>query len=276
MKLCRFRVHDDPTARSGIFHDGHFYETDGHQPIGVYKADDITLLAPIAHPPTIRDFMSFEQHVLNTRRKYGRDGVQKEWYEAPAYFYLNPVTLLGPEDPVEKPAFTDEFDFELEVAAVIGDTGRDIEVEEADSFILGFTILNDWTSRDVQRREAKTGLGYAKSKDTATTIGPYLVTPDELEGRIVARDRGAQYNLEMKVFLNGELMGGGNMRDMHWTFAQMISQASKGSRLAVGDVIASGTVGTGSLLEHERGYLKPGDEVVMQVERLGELRSKII
>jgi fumarylacetoacetate (FAA) hydrolase len=276
MKLCRFRLHDDPTPRSGLFHDGHYYETDGQQPIGIYKPDDITLLAPISRPPTIRDFMSFEQHVLNTRKKFGREGVQKEWYEAPAYFYLNPLTIFGHDEPVEKPSFTDEFDFELEVAVVIGASGKDIEVEEADSHILGFTILNDWTLRDVQRREARTGLGYAKSKDTATSIGPYLVTPDELESRIISTDNGAQYNLEMKVFLNGDLIGGGNLRDMHWTFAQMISQASKSSIVSVGDVIASGTVGTGSLLEHDRGYLKPGDEVVMQVERLGELRSRII
>lgn len=276
MKLCRFRLLDDRTPRTGLYHDGYYYETDGQNAIGIHKPEDITLLAPISNPPTIRDFMSFEQHVLNTRRKYGREGVQKEWYEAPAYFYLNPTSILGPEDPVEKPAFTDEFDFELEVAVVIGQGGRDIKVQEADAHILGFTILNDWTMRDIQRKEARLGLGYAKSKDTATSVGPYLVTPDELEDRVVSRDFGLAYNLEMKAIFNGELVGGGSLRDMHWTFAQMIAQASKGSPLAVGDVIASGAVGTGSLLEHDRGYLKPGDEVVLQVERLGELKSRII
>lgn len=276
MKLCRFRLRDDRTPRTGLYYDGFYYETDGQNAIGIHKPDDVVLLSPVSNPPTIRDFMSFEQHVLNTRKKYGREGVPKEWYEAPAYFYLNPTSILGPEDPVEKPAFTDEFDFELEVAIVIGKSGRDIEVEDADSYILGFTILNDWTMRDVQRKEARLGLGYAKSKDTATSIGPYLVTPEELESRIVSRDFGLAYSLEMKAFLNGELVGGGNLKDMHWTFAQMIAQASKGTMLSSGDVIASGTVGTGCLLEHDRGYLKPGDEVVFQVENLGELRSKII
>lgn len=234
-------------------------------------------MPPITQPPSFRDFQGFEQHVLNTRRRYGRDDVPKEWYEAPAFFFENPASVIGPDAPVTKPPYTDELDFELEVGVVIREAGSDIEVGEADDFILGFTIINDWSARDVQRREARVGLGFAKAKDFATSVGPYIVTPEELEGRIIDKSRGNRYNLEMRAFVNGEQVSQGNLKDMHWTFAEMISQASKGTRLCEGDLIGGGTVGTGCLLEHpERPFLEPGDVVILSVERLGELRNQVV
>lgn len=275
MKLVRFLWGDDFSPRSGFLHDGKIYETVGLSPVGIHEFDDIHLLAPISSPPAFRDFMGFEAHIVNTRKRYGKEGAPKEWYEAPAFFFQNPASIYGPYEDIPKPSYTDELDYELEVAVVIDKGGGDIPVEHADDCILGFTIYNDWSARDIQRREAKVGLGFAKGKDFANSIGPYLVTPDDLESKTKKTPRGNIYNLEMKAYVNGELLSQGNLADMHWTFAEMISYASQGTHISQGDLFGSGTVGTGCLLELGKEYLKPGDEVVLEVELLGKLINKI-
>lgn len=276
MKLVRFSLLDEPTTRSGFFYEEKIYETDGVQPIGIHKLHEVRLLSPIPRHPNFRDFMSFEEHLINVRRKFGREDAPKEWYVAPSFFYLNASSIVGPNEPIPQPTFTRELDFELEVGIVIGKNGSNIPIEEADDYILGFTIINDWTARDVQRREIRVGIGFGKSKDFATSVGPYLVTPDELEPKCRNTERGKVYELTMRAYINNELITEGNLKDMHWTFAEMISYASQGVELQTGDLIGSGTIGKGCILEHERDYLKPGDEVILQVEGLGELRNPII
>ena len=177
------------------------------------------------------------------------------------------------------PAETNELDYELEWAVVIGKEGRDLSIANADEYILGFTILNDWSMRDVQRREMKVGLGPAKGKDFATSVGPFLVTPDALEDKVIDRSRGKRYDLAMEVFVNGERRGGGNTKDMNWTFAELISAASRNTVLRPGDLIGSGTVGTGCLTEFPDGvwpWLQVGDVVRLEVERLGVLENLVV
>lgn len=230
-------------------------------------------------PTSFRDFYAFEEHVRNARRHRGLDMIP-EWYEAPAFYFSNTSCMLPHRAAVPKPAETEELDFELEVAAVVGMAGSNIPVEEADSYIAGFTILNDWSARDIQRREMKVGLGPAKGKDFATSIGPYLVTPDELEPRALPENgRGRRYDLTMKAFVNGQQISQGNLKEMHWTFAELIAHASRNTTLLPGDLIGSGTVGTGCLVEFPPGtypWLRPGDVVRLEVDLLGTLENRIV
>lgn len=242
---------------------------------GVSRLADSTIHAPIPRPPTIRDFYGFEEHVKAARKKRGLEMVP-EWYEFPAFYYSNPNATLGPDQDVSRPNYTKMLDFELEIACVIGRKGRDVSVSDAESFISGYTIMNDWSARDVQVGEMKIGLGPAKAKDFATSLGPWLVTPDELEDR---REEPGKYRLEMQAKINGKVVSKGNMKSMHWTFPQMITRASESVELQPGDVIGSGTVGSGSLVEQptERTrWLKPGDAVELSIERLGTLRNRVI
>ncbi|CCW36415.1 fumarylacetoacetate hydrolase [Chthonomonas calidirosea] len=231
------------------------------------------------HPTSFRDFYAFEAHVRNARRNRGLDMIP-EWYEAPAFYFSNTACMLPHGAAVPKPVETEELDFELEVAAVIGMAGCNIPVEEADDYIAGFTILNDWSARDIQRREMKVGLGPAKSKDFATSLGPYLVTPDELEPRVLPESgRGRRYDLTMKAFVNGQQISHGNLKEMHWTFAELIAHASRNTTLLPGDLIGSGTVGTGSLVEFPSGtypWLRPGDVVRLEVDLLGTLENQVV
>lgn len=231
-----------------------------------------------ARPPSFRDFYTFEKHVASARKRRGLDMVA-EWYEAPVFYFSNTHCILGPADPVAKPAYTQELDFELEVAAVVGTPGKDIAPEQADSHIAGFTILNDWSARDVQRREMRVGLGPAKGKDFATSIGPYLVTPDELEPHSEPLpSRGRRYHLRMQAWVNGRQIADGNSADMKWTFAELLAQASRGVELQVGDLIGSGAVGTGCLVEFPQGqfpWLQVGDVVRLEIEGLGTLETRV-
>ncbi len=233
------------------------------------------LYPPIPRPKTIRDFYAFEEHVKNARKKRGLDMVP-EWYEFPAFYYSNPNVVYGPDDEVPRPSYTEMLDFELEIAAVIGRRGKDIPVNEAQSYIAGYTIMNDWSARDIQAREMKIGLGPAKAKDFATSLGPWLVTPEELEDRAAGDGR---YSLEMTAKVNGKQVSKGNMESIHWTFPQMIARASESVELQPGEVFGSGTVGTGSLVEQDQlrtRWLKPGDVVELSIERLGTLRNRVI
>ncbi len=236
------------------------------------------LLAPV-DPPSFRDFYAFERHVINARRRRGLEMVP-EWYDAPVFYFSNAASILGPDAKVHKPAETNELDFELEIAIVIGKAGRDIPVSEADSYIAGFTILNDWSARDIQRQEMKVGLGPAKGKDFATSIGPYLVTPDELNDRLMPdQTRGKVYNLTMTASINGLETSRGNANEMHWTFAELIARASQNTLLRAGDLIGSGTVGTGCITEFPTGtysWLQIGDIIRLEIECLGTLENTIV
>ena len=220
-----------------------------------YRLDDVDLRAPVLRPPSVRDFYAFEQHVANARARRGLD-VPPEWYEQPVFYFSNPAAIYGPEQEVPYPEGTEELDYELEVAAIVG----------AGSEIGGFTIMNDWSARDIQRSEMKVGLGPAKGKDFATSLGPIVVTRDEFDG----------HEAEMVARVNGEERSRGNLRDLHWPWGELLAQAARNTRLVAGDVIGSGTVGTGCILEHGDGrWLHPGDVVELEVEGLGVLRNTV-
>lgn len=243
-----------------------------------YPLAEVRLLAPL-EPPSFRDFYAFEAHVRNARRNRGLE-MLAEWYEAPAFYFSNAASIVGPEAAVRTPTETRALDYELEIACVIAREVADASVEEADAAIGGFTILNDWSARDVQRREMKVGLGPAKGKDFATSIGPWMVTPDELEDRVLPdRSRGRRYDLEMVARVNGKEYSRGNASSIHWTFAELVAHASRNTVLRPGDLIGSGTVGSGCILEFPEGtypWLQPGDVVELEIERLGVLRNTVV
>jgi fumarylacetoacetate (FAA) hydrolase len=221
-----------------------------------YALEDVRLLAPVPRPPSVRDAYAFEEHIRNAARVTGRPGVPDEWYELPVFYFSNPAAIYGPDDEIPFPAGSEEHDYELEVAAVIG----------ADGAIGGFTIMNDWSARDLQRKEMKVGLGPAKGKDFATSLGPVVVTPDEL----------GDLRLEMVARVNGEERSRGNLGDMYHSWDAIIERASANTQLVPGDVIGSGTVGTGCILEHGDGrWLQPGDVVELEVEGIGVLRNRV-
>jgi fumarylacetoacetate (FAA) hydrolase len=221
-----------------------------------YALEDVDLLAPIPRPPSIRDFYAFEQHVQRARDLRGAGPPPQEWYEIPVFYFSNPSAVYGPEAVVPYPQGVAELDYELELAAVIGDAGR----------IAGFTIMNDWSARDLQRAEMAVGLGPAKGKDFATSLGPVLVTVDELDGS----------DAEMVARVNGEECSRGNARDMHHSWEAILDQAGRNTRLVPGDVLGSGTVGSGCLLEAGHGrWLQPGDVVELEIEGIGVLRNTI-
>jgi fumarylacetoacetate (FAA) hydrolase len=221
-----------------------------------FRLDDVRLLAPVHRPPSIRDFYAFEEHVTRARALRDAGPPPPEWYDIPVFYFSNPAAVYGPEDAIPFPEGVEELDYELELAAVIG----------ADGEIGGFTVMNDWSARDVQRAEMTVGLGPAKGKDFATSLGPVLVTADELDGS------GA----EMVARVNGEERSRGNSRDMHHSWQAIVAQAGRNTRLLPGDVLGSGTVGSGCILEHGDGrWLQPGDVVELEIEGIGILRNTV-
>jgi fumarylacetoacetate (FAA) hydrolase len=239
----------------------------------------IELRAPIGHPPSFRDFYAFEQHVKTARANRGAEMIP-EWYDIAIFYFSNHNAIIGPYASVKRPKASKSLDFELEIAAVIGKGGIDIPARNADEHVAGYMVMNDWSARDLQMKEMKMNLGPAKGKDFATTLGPYLVTPDELLDRKIDRgNTGSLYDLQMIGRINGQETSRGNWQDMHFTFAQMIERASADVLLYPGDVIGSGTVGTGCLLELTKGqgpWLQPGDVVELEIERLGVISNKVI
>lgn len=229
-----------------------------------YESEAIRLFSPILRPGALLDFYTFEQHVSTCRAKRGLD-VVPEWYEYPAYYNGNPRAVGGYDDIIQFPPQEDRRDYELELAVVIGKKGKDISVEDAAQYIAGYTIMNDWSARSVQAQVMKIGLGPAKGKDFATTLGPCLVTADEIED---------VRNLTMTAHVNGEEWSRGNSGDSHYTFEQMIAFASEGVTLYPGDVLGSGTVGTGCGLELGK-FLQPGDLVELEIEGIGKLRNRV-
>jgi fumarylacetoacetate (FAA) hydrolase len=230
-------------------------------------------LPPVA---SLRDFYAFEQHVKTCRAHRGLDMVP-EWYKVPVFYFSNPAAILGQDDPVFAPRGSQALDYELELACVIGESCRDLpDDDRALEVVAGFTIMNDWSARDLQRTEMAVGLGPSKGKDFATSLGPDLVTFDEL--REVYRD--GRLHLEMSASVNGRVLSRGNAGTMYWTWPQLLAHASRDASLRSGDVLGSGTVGTGCILELTPdavgGWLKPGDVVELTIERLGTLRNPVV
>jgi 2-keto-4-pentenoate hydratase/2-oxohepta-3-ene-1,7-dioic acid hydratase in catechol pathway len=240
---------------------------------GVYNLAEVKLLAPLPNPRSFRDFYAFEQHVKTARENRGLEMVP-EWYEIPVFYFSNHLAMRGPEEMIERPKNCEWMDYELEVACIIGREGRNITREHANDYIFGYCILNDWSARDLQRKEMKVGLGPAKGKDFSTSIGPSIVTKDELEELV----SGKGFHLKMTAKVNGVLLSEGNLKDLYYSFGEMIERASDGVTLYPGEVIGSGTVGTGCILELGQTvhrWLEPGDVVELEVEKLGVLRNTI-
>lgn len=297
MKFVTYQTDDTPPS-PGVLHQGHILALPHRQLLDVIAAGeadqqrirvaledapetawtllaDARLSAPLLRPTNLRDFYAFEQHVTTAHANRGRS-VPPAWYEIPVFYFTNPGTIFGPEETIPYPTYTKALDYELEIACVIGKAGRDIPPDQAEAHIFGYTIFNDWSARDVQRREMSVGLGPAKGKDFASSLGPWIVTPDELLDRHTGRP--GVYDLEMQARINGEPRSSGNFKAIHYSFGEMIARASAGVDLLPGDVIGSGTVGTGCLLELTRGegpWLQPGDIVELEIERLGILRNRV-
>jgi len=243
----------------------------------VVPLDGAQLRAPVPAPPSVRDFMAFESHVANSRRRLGQE-VDPDWYELPVFYFTNPSAVCGPHDDVAISPGSSQFDYELEIAAVVGRRGTNLSPEQAESHIAGYMVMCDWSARDLQLREMRQLLGPAKGKDSATSLGPILVTPDEL----ASRRAGRAYDLEMSASVNGVPYSSGNLADLYWSFGQMLAYASRGTSVETGDVLGSGTVGSGCILElsglhgtERYPWLSPGDEVRLEVEELGAIVSRI-
>lgn len=238
----------------------------------------ISLRTPVPNPPTLRDFYAFEQHVKAARARRGV-GMIPEWYQIPVFYFSNTAALFGGEESVPYPRASQEVDFELEIACVIGREGQDIVAEDAPPYIAGYMVMNDWSARDLQREEMKMNLGPAKGKDFATSLGPWLVTPDELEDRRIGSGKDERFDLAMTGRINGDQLTNANFKDLYFTFPQMIERASQHVRLRPGDIIGSGTCGTGCILElgtERHRWLRPDDVVEMEIERLGVLRNVLL
>ncbi|MFH9861197.1 fumarylacetoacetate hydrolase family protein [Streptomyces sp. NPDC017202] len=242
---------------------------------------EVRLLPPL-QPASVRDFVTFEEHVEGVRRSVdGAAGVPEQWYAAPTFYFTNPHAIYGPGDGVPVPPGSSALDFELEVAAVIGREGRDLTPQQAREHIVGYTVLDDWSARDLQSAEMKVGLGPCKGKDTATTLGPYLVTADELEPY---RDPDGFLRLALTAEVNGEVVGEDLLSHMSWTFEEMTAYASRGTRVVPGDVLGSGTCGNGGCLaelwgrggERNPPPLKAGDTVSLTVEGIGTLTNTVV
>jgi len=251
----------------------------------VLDTTDLTFGPPILRPTSLRDFYAFERHVRTAWERRGQE-VPEAWYRVPVFYFSNVSEIRGPDDRVWAPDASRELDYELEVAALIDTPARDLPPERGEESIGGYTILNDWSARDLQREETTVRLGPAKSKDFASSIGPWLVTPDELADARSGKGHALAMSAEVRT-PRGSSGGGdpvttsrGTWADIHYSFGEMIARASADARLRAGDLVGSGTVGTGCLLEVKDDtlgrYLEPDDEVILRVERLGELSTPIV
>ena len=256
--------------------------------LSIAPVKDFTLLAPVPRPTSCRDGYAFRQHVESARRNRGVEMI-KEFDQYPIFYFTNHNAVQGPGDVYCMPDHFQQLDFELEIAIVIGKEGRNIKAKDADAYIAGFTIMNDLSARKLQMEEMLLNLGPAKGKDFSTVIGPWLVTPDELSTYLVPAKQGHvgnNYNLSMKCWVNDKLVSEGNVKDMDWTFAEIIERCSYGVTIFPGDVIGSGTVGTGCFLElngtgklhnpnYEPQWLQANDTVKMTIDGLGTLVNTI-
>lgn len=241
----------------------------------ILDAADLDFGPPILQPPSLRDFYAFERHVGTMWKRRDME-IPEAWYRLPIFYFSNVSEIRGPGDPVWAPRGSSELDYELEVAALVDTPARDLGADRGEEAIGGYMILNDWSARDLQREETTVRLGPAKGKDFASSLGPWLVTPDELTDVRA----GTGYDLAMTASVNGQELSRGSWSSAHFSFGQMIERAGADALLRPGDVLGSGTVGTGCLLEVRdealKRYLEPGDTVTLAIERLGELTSPVV
>jgi len=254
----------------------------GRLPVAaVHKLADVKLSAPIPRPPSMRDGYAFRQHVETARKNRGLEMIP-EFDLFPVFYFTNHQAVIGPGDLHVQRLHLEKLDFELEAAIVVGKTCRNLRAEDADDAIFGFTIMNDFSARVLQMEEMKLSLGPAKGKDFATGLGPYLVTRDELHAQAIGSPKGEHHDLEMRAFVNGKHVSTGNVKDMTFTFAQILERASYGVTLYPGDVIGSGTCGTGCFLElngskiTDNQWLRPGDTVALEIDGLGRLENRVV
>lgn len=254
-----------------------------------YIIENPILLPPVTRPASCRDGYAFRQHVFTARRNRGVPMIP-EFDQYPIFYFTNHQAITGPGDVLCMKDHFDKLDFELEAAAIIGKRGRNIRAADADKYIVGYTIMNDWSARTLQMEEMMLNLGPAKGKDFATSIGPMIITPDELESFLIAPPAGHtgnRYNLKMVARVNGVQVSEGNLGDMDWTFAEIIERASYGVTIHPTEIIGSGTVGTGCFLELNGTaklnnpdavpqWLQEGDEVELEIEQIGVLKNRIV
>lgn len=238
---------------------------------------EVHLLAPLM-PPSIRDFSVFEQHIEGIMLGAGTP-IPDAWYESPFCYFSNPGAVTGPGEDIEVPPGCRDLDLELEVAAIVGRAGRNISPEDAPAYIAGYTIFNDWSARDLQFAEMKLGLGTCKGKDFSNTLGPWIVSPDELE----SYRSGDRLDLELTAKINGRPLGDDTLANMAWSFEELISYASRGAWIQPGDVIGSGTCGSGALIEvrarrgvEQHPWLKAGDVVELTATGIGTLTNRVV
>ena len=225
--------------------------------------DEVVFL-PAIEAGSLRDFIAFEQHIKSALGRRGGE-IPEVWYRMPIYYKGNHRSLLGHDQQLTWPRYSERMDYELELACIIGKEGIDVKADEAEAFIGGYTIMNDWSARDIQMEEMTVGLGPAKGKDFGTSIGPWMISPDEFnpaDARMTAR-------------INGELWSDGNIGQIHWSFPKMIAHVSMDENIYPGDILGSGTVGGGCGLELDR-YLQAGDVVELEVEGIGVLRNRVV
>ncbi|PKQ44554.1 fumarylacetoacetate hydrolase family protein [Confluentibacter flavum] len=278
---------DNHEAYFKIINDNDLEKLEAH-----YKLSEVKLLAPLPNPRSFRDYVAFEEHMLNASKSFGHK-VSEAWYDMPIFYFTNHQSIYGPNDQIKRPAKETKLDIELEMAVIIGKKGRNIDTDKADNYIFGYTIFNDWTARSIQKHEMTVPLGPHKGKDFANAIGPCIVTKDEFEKYrcTITREthpehlamptqKEGRFNLRMIARINGETICNGNCNTVHWTFPQMIARASENDvDLMPGDILGSGTVGWGSLIENNFSVhrpLEPGDMVELEIEGIGILKNTII
>ena len=241
-----------------------------------YQLSEVTLLAPLPNPRSFRDYIGFEQHMLNASKTFG-DKIGQAWYEMPIFYFTNHQSIFGPNQDIPRPPLSRKLDYELEMAVVIGKKGSNIKAENANDHIFGYTVYNDWTARDLQKVEMTVPLGPHKGKDFANAIGPCIVTKDEMEQYRTDNDR---FNIRMTSKINGQLICDGNYQTVYYTFPQMMQRASEnGVNLMPGDILGSGTVGFGSLIETNFAAhrpLEPGDTVELEIQGIGILKNTVV
>lgn len=245
-----------------------------------HSEGDLKLLSPVPRPLSVRDGYAFRQHVESARKGRGLPMIP-EFDHFPIFYFTNALSVTGPGTVEVHPAAMERLDFELEAAVVLGKAGRNIKAENADEHILGYMIFNDWSARALQTEEMKLNLGPAKGKDFASSFGPYLVSRDELSAKRIAGPKGERFDLEMRAWVGDKEVSSGNLRDMTWTFGEILERVSLGVDVYPGEVIGSGTVGTGCFMElnltkvTDNWWLKDGDRVTMEIEGLGRLENRI-
>ena len=240
------------------------------------RLEHVKLLTPLPNPRSFRDYIGFEQHMLNASAKFGHK-IGQAWYEMPIFYFTNHQAIYGPDDEIKRPAQETKLDLELEMAVIVGKQGSDIKAADAEAYIFGYTVFNDWTARAIQRKEMEMPLGPHKGKDFANAIGPCIVTKDEMNRYL---GEGGKFDVRMTARINDQVICDGNYNTVHYTFGQMIERASENNvKLYPGDILGSGTVGWGSLIENNfevHRPLEPGDLVELEIEGIGVLRHRVV